>query len=132
MKKQLALFLAATLGAWSSAAWADPPTPTPGSESTHGGSPLRTAGWYTAGAGVAILSTSAVFFVMAKNDHNELMENRGPQAADGFDRHFTTAKMLAVAGIVGVATGVTLILVAAKHEVALSAGPGQLTLSGSF
>lgn len=94
---------------------------------------MRTAGWYTAGGGVALLGTSAVFFAIAKNDHDQLTENRGGLADDAFDRHFTTAKILAVAGVVGVATGVTLILVAPKrHEVALRAGPGQLTLSGTF
>lgn len=87
----------------------------------------------TAGAGVAILSTSAFCFVMARNDHNEVTENRGGLAEDAFDRHFTAAKILAFTGVVGVATGVTLILVAPKQQaVALSAGPGQLTLSGAF
>ena len=129
MKKNLAILLAATVGAWSSAASADPPSSAPAQD----GSPLRTAGWYTAGAGAIVLGTSAFFFVMAKNDHDEVKESRGGLADDSFDRHFTTAKVLALAGVVGVVTGVTLILVAPKHhEVALSAGPGQLTLSGSF
>jgi hypothetical protein len=135
MKKQLASLATATLAAWSSAAWADPPTPTPTPTPTsaHSGSQLRNAGWFTVGAGSVVLGTSAVFFVMSSSDHGKVTRDHDAKAADAFDRHFTTAKILAVAGVLGVAAGVTLILVAPnKNEVALSAGPGQLALSGTF
>ena len=94
---------------------------------------MRKAGWYTLGAGGALVLTSAVFWGMAASDQTEFNRTRGHEAADAYALHIKETKLFGYVGLAAVVTGVTLVLVSpSENDVRVSASLGQLSLSGKF
>ena len=126
----------AVLFSWSQTAWAEPPNAGSPPPEPNAGASMRRAGWITAGSGAVVLAGSAVLFGVALNQHNEMTaetDHVDRSLDHSFDRNFRTAKILGLVGLVAVASGITLVVVAPEdHEVSLTAGAGELTLSGSF
>jgi hypothetical protein len=131
MKCHLSLIVA-SLALWSRAAMAEPPAPPQDSGAT-----LRTAGWITAGCGAAAVAGSAVFWGLALHEHSEMSHPPEPSYAyheRAFARDATVSRIMGLVGLAAVGTGVTLVLVAPTkaHEVRVTAGLGDLSLSGLF
>jgi hypothetical protein len=95
---------------------------------------MRQAGWYTVAGSAVVLTGSAVVFGLAAGEHSDMVESRpNRDATHAFDRDFTAAKILTLVGVVGLGTGITLVLASPKeHEVSVTAGLGALSLSGNF
>lgn len=116
-----------------------PPPPPPEAK----GSPLRTAGWITAGTGAAVAVTGLVVGGFAKLKNDDARENHCSAVdceAEGVDA-IRSAKTLAdvstvlvVSGGVVAAGGLVLVLVAPRGErrVTATVGLGTVGLSGRF
>jgi hypothetical protein len=132
MTRSVSAVVVAMLLAVSTArpAWAEGPEATSGPAPTPS---VRKAGWFSLGAGGALMAGSAVFFVMAARSHAKLAESHERHVTDAFVREFMAAKILGTVGVLAAGTGITLVLVSAPHhEVRVTAGLGQLGFSGRF
>ncbi|HEX2871739.1 MAG TPA: hypothetical protein VHP33_10790 [Polyangiaceae bacterium] len=76
---------------------------------------------------------------MAANDYStfsqtpERHDRQDQAASDAFVREFRAAKILCAVGVLAVGTGLTLVLISTpRDEVRVTAGLGQLGLSGRF
>jgi hypothetical protein len=129
----------------------EPPTTPPGPTSGSNGSGLRTAGWVTAGAGVAGLAVGAVFGLIAKSKNDEALSNdgcsgtacTGPNAQAGASASSdansaaTVSTVAFIAGGVVAATGLALVIFAPSgpsvHVTpAVGSGYGGFTAFGQF
>jgi hypothetical protein len=104
------------------------------------GTTMRTAGWLTAGGGGALLSGSLVMFLLADQKHSQIAQG-APSVSPAETNKDMRADIVAgdllfAAGVVGVATGVSLVLFAPRDETKprmdVGFGPGRLVLGGSF
>jgi hypothetical protein len=95
--------------------------------------PLRTAGWLAIGGGAAIGIGGATVSWLKADDAIQKARAGDQSKANDVDTYKTTGKIFAVVGAGLVATGITLVLVAKDEEqVAVVAGPGGLSISGTF
>src|SRR5690606_7478613 len=103
----------------------------------------RLAGWITAGSGALTLGGAVVTLHLAQDRHASLVADLQAERptdvstrSDEVQHYLTASSVLFVVGAAGVATGVTLVLLAPRDaagpKVAVAAQPGQLTVSGTF
>jgi hypothetical protein len=129
----------------------EPPSTPPDQVSSSNGAGLRTAGWVTAGVGVAGLAVGAVFGLIAKSKNDSALSNdgcsgskcTGPNAQAGAaassdaNSAATVSTIAFIAGGVVAATGFALVIFApsgpAVHVTpAVGSGYGGLTAFGQF
>ena len=131
-----ALVAAMTFAA--TAAHAEPPTASSDSpaEQASTGSQMRTAGWITAGGGVAALSAGLVMFRLAhvKNEDAVHSQEGLDEKSRDATRYHTAGQILLFTGVAGIATGASLVIFAPKDKVAprVSVGLGQIAFRGNF
>ncbi len=107
-------------------------------EASTSGSGVRTAGWITMGGSAVLLSGSGLMFYLANRNRvqtpgSNVSTNEQNAAVETYTAF---GRVLLVAGLVSVATGVTLVLIAPKErrvtQIDVSLGPGQFVLRAGF
>jgi hypothetical protein len=99
---------------------------------------IRVAGWVTAGAGVALLATGAIFGLKAKSAHDELAA-AGTWDPDLYDSGRSASRnmfIFAGVGAAAIATGAVLTFIVGRptpaHAVTVAPAPNGLLVQGRF
>lgn len=129
-----ALVTAMTFAVHGAHAEAATPSNDAPTEQASTGSKMRTAGWITMGGGIAAVSAGLVMFRLEYVNAQESVAEPTNEKADKTKTYHTAGQVLLWAGVVGVGTGISLILFAPKDKTTphVAIGLGHVALSGSF